>query len=296
MCRPTCYGGLGIFDLRFFGFALRLRWEWLNCSAPDSCWTTLPSRIDSTVTAMAAVSMSVVLGNGCACKLWTDSWSQVGPLCRFAPDLFAAISRTGKKSSVRDGICQNPWARDIVGAPTTQVLCQYLLVWRILRDVMLIWTQADRLVWKWSPDGKYSASSSYRAFFNGCTSLLGAAELWRTKAPPKVKFFFWLVLYRRLWTAEHCKRHGLQDDDACALCGPEPEIGEHLFLGCIVARELWFRLLAPVGLDALVPEHRDDITTWWLGQHLRIDFAAKPAFDTLMLLLCWSIWKEQNNL
>jgi hypothetical protein len=29
---------------------------------------------------------------------------------------------------VRDGTLQNRWACDIVGAPTTQVLCQYLQV------------------------------------------------------------------------------------------------------------------------------------------------------------------------
>jgi hypothetical protein len=40
------------------------------------------------------------------------------------------------------------------------------------------------------------------------TSLLGAKELWRMKAPPKVKFF-WLALHHRLWTAERRKRHGL---------------------------------------------------------------------------------------
>jgi hypothetical protein len=33
----------------------------------------------------------------------------------------------------------------------------------------------------------------------------------------------------------------------------EVEMGDHLFLGCVVARELWFKLLHPVGLDALVP-------------------------------------------
>jgi hypothetical protein len=53
-------------------------------------------------------------------------------------------------------------------------------------------------VWKWSPDGKYAASLTYRAFFAGSTSLLGARELWMMKAPPKVKLFFWLALHRRL--------------------------------------------------------------------------------------------------
>ena len=52
---------------------------------------------------MAAVNMTVILGDGCSTRLWTDSWAQVGPLYRFAPNLFAAISASGKKRLVRDG-------------------------------------------------------------------------------------------------------------------------------------------------------------------------------------------------
>ena len=59
--------------------------------------------------------------------------------------------------------------------------------------------------------------------------------LWRTKAPPKVKLFFWLALHQKLWIANRRKRHGLQDDDACALCDQHTETASHLFLGCVVA-------------------------------------------------------------
>ena len=62
------------------------------------------------------------------------------------------ISRAGKKRSLKDGIFQNRWARDIVGAPTTQVLCQYLRVWGILRDVILDPLQEDRFGWRWTVD------------------------------------------------------------------------------------------------------------------------------------------------
>jgi hypothetical protein len=103
VCRPTYLGGLGILDLRFFGFALRLHWEWLSRSAPDSCWASLPAKPECAVAAMAAASMSVVLGNGSSARLWTDNWLPSGPLCRLALDLFAAISRSGKKRTVRDG-------------------------------------------------------------------------------------------------------------------------------------------------------------------------------------------------
>jgi len=126
---------------------------------------------------------------------------------------------------------QNRRARDIVGALTTQVLCQYLQVWELIRGVTLNPLQLDRFVWKWSNDGMYSASSTYRAFFAGSTSLIRARELWKTKAPPRVKFFCWLALHNRLWTAERRKRHGPQDVDGCALCAQAPETVGHLFLG-----------------------------------------------------------------
>jgi hypothetical protein len=60
--------------------------------------------------------------------------------------MFAAVTRTGKGMTVRDGLFQNRWARDVVGALTTQVLCQFLRVWALLRDVMLDPLQADRFV------------------------------------------------------------------------------------------------------------------------------------------------------
>lgn len=133
--QATDLGGLGVLDLRFFSFALRLQWEWLSRTARDSCWSSLPSRSEKSVVAMAAISMTVNIGDGASAKLWTDSWASVDPLCLYT--LYAAISRAGKKRSIKDGIFQHRWARDIVGAPTTQVLCQYLRVWAILRDVVL---------------------------------------------------------------------------------------------------------------------------------------------------------------
>jgi hypothetical protein len=109
VCRPTCFGGLGILDLRYFGFALRLRWEWLGRTVPESCWARLPSKTERPVAAMSAASMTVVLGDGATALLWTDNWAPVGPLCHFAPALFAALTRAGKGRNVRDAVFQNQW-------------------------------------------------------------------------------------------------------------------------------------------------------------------------------------------
>lgn len=179
-------------------------------------------------------------------KMWTDNWATVGPLRQFAPAVFAATSRAGKRRSLRDALLGNRWALDIIGALTAQVIVEYLQVWELLREVVLQPGQRDRFVWKWSSSGTYSAASTYRAFLAGSTRLLGARELWRTKAPPKVKMFFWLALHRRLWTADRRKRHGLQDHDVCVLCDQDRETEPHLFLGCVFARQVWAAVLLPV--------------------------------------------------
>jgi hypothetical protein len=97
---------------------------------------------------MAAVSMVVRLGDGGTGTFWSDSWLPDGPLCRQVPLLFRAISRTGRKRSIKEALMQNRWVNDITGALTTQVLCQYLQVWEMLRGVTLDPLQSDRFVWR----------------------------------------------------------------------------------------------------------------------------------------------------
>ena len=190
----------------------------------------------------------------------------------------------GKKHVLRDALIDNQRARDITRALTVQVVRDYLKVWELLRSAQLQALQSDHFVWKRTPDGAYSVSSTYHAFFAGSTKLLGVKELWRTKAPPKVKMFFWLALHRRLWTAERRKRHGLQHNDACALC-EQHETTSHLFLGCAFARQVWFGILARLQLGDLVPNGEHDLGVWWIEQRKHIDRRSRPIFDSLLLLI-----------
>jgi hypothetical protein len=143
---PIDLGGLGVIDLRFFGFALRLRWEWLARTEPERCWVSLPHRKEKCVAAMCAASMSMIVGDGASARLWTNNWLPVGPLCAHVPVLYKAISRAGKKRSVRDALVHNKWVRDITAATTAPVLCEYLRVWRLMRSVTLQPLVLDRFV------------------------------------------------------------------------------------------------------------------------------------------------------
>ena len=114
--------------------------------------------------------------------------------------------------------------------------------------------------------------------------------------PPKVKFFGWLALHKRLWTSARRKRHGLQDTDDCALCAQAPESLGHLFLDCTLARRLWHALLSPIDLGALVPDQEEDLATWWLRQRKRVDKESRPSADSIFLLVAWNLWKHRNDL
>lgn len=139
------------------------------------------------------------------------------------------------------------------------VLCEYVALWEALEEVQLQPLVLDMFVWRWSPDGAYSASSAYRAYFISMSSLLGARELWKASAPPKVKFFFWLTLHEHLWTADQRRRHGLQVSAECALCDQGDETIDHLFIACVFARELWFRVLSAIGWGHLAPTSEDSL-------------------------------------
>jgi hypothetical protein len=128
-------------------------------------------------------------------RFWTDIWLPSGLIKSFAPHLFRAFERRFLKVSVKEALHQRRWVRHINGAHTAPVLYEYVDLWEKLEFVQLRSLASDRFVWRWTPDGAYCASSAYRSFFLGMSSLLGAKELWKASAPPKVKFFFWLAIH-----------------------------------------------------------------------------------------------------
>jgi hypothetical protein len=126
-------------------------------------------------------------------------------------------------------------------------------------------------------------------------TLLGSRELWRANVPPKVKFFFWLALHGRLWTAERRKQHGHQPDATCALCDQMDETGDHLLCSCVYAREVRSRLLATMASIATPPQHDACLLGWWMSAREDVPQVLRWSFDSLVLLVTWDLWKERNR-
>jgi hypothetical protein len=63
----------------------------------------------------------------------------------------------------------------------------------------------------------------------------------------------------------------------------------------VYAREVWFRVLVPIGLAGLVPPPALDYLDWWLQTRSPLTPALRKGFDSLIILVAWCLWKERNQ-
>ena len=72
--RPVFLGGLGISDLQKLGWALKLRWLWLQKTEPEKAWSFFPIQAQHQVQSFFAMAVKTVIGNGKNTSFWTDGW------------------------------------------------------------------------------------------------------------------------------------------------------------------------------------------------------------------------------
>jgi hypothetical protein len=59
----------------------------------------------------------------------------------------------------------------------------------------------------------HSSKSAYEAFFVGSIKFAAWRRIWRSWASLRCKFFIWLALKGRIWTADRPAKRGLQHPD-----------------------------------------------------------------------------------
>ena len=171
-----------------------MRWLWLQKTDSTRPWSNLPVKHNPIVVAMFFASTTVQLGDGASTLFWEDRWLQGHSVAEIAPCLYNAVgARTRRSRSVADGCSARNWVRDITGALTVQVLLDYLKIWELVEATDLHNNTQDKLLWKWTPDQKFSTASAYRAFFLGQSSIAGAKVLWKTKRQGNANFLAGLL-------------------------------------------------------------------------------------------------------
>ncbi|CAN6244805.1 unnamed protein product [Urochloa humidicola] len=75
----------------------------------------------------------------------------------------------------------------------------------------------------------------------------------------------------------------------------EPETIAHLLLSCSSSRIVWTALLQKCQWGNLVLASSEfSIADWWEAARKRVDKALRKSYDSLVVLVAWSIWLEHN--
>lgn len=182
---------------------------------------------------------------------------------------------------------------------TQLIIVEFLFLWDRLHDLVLDDTQEDKITWRFTADGQYSAQSAYALQLEGTTKCRTTTLTWKTKAPPKCRFFLWLLLKDRIWTAACLQQRGWPNEYFCQLCLRSLETSVHLFMECGVAKNIWKRVANWIGVQGLAPENwlqTESMQDWIIHMTVGLQSSSREALNSLIILVIWEIWRERNNI
>ena len=95
--------------------------------------------------------------------------------------------------------------------------------------------------WGWGPTGSYSTAKGY-AMLQCQKDRPPPAKIWKdvwdSTALPKVNFFFWTLMHKKVLTGENLMKRNIAGPHRCALCKEAMETSDHLFVDCKFANKV----------------------------------------------------------
>ena len=122
---------------------------------------------------------------------------------------------------------------------TTNKIFHQLQEFNIIMESLMLGSENDSISWSASVDRLYSVKSCYVLLNDGRLRVLHARDIWKCKAPLKIKVFTWLVIHDKILSRENLAKKGWMGSIGCVFCGCAVESSRHIFLHCIVAKVVW---------------------------------------------------------
>jgi hypothetical protein len=294
VCRPKKHGGLGILHMDKFATALRLRWPWLEWKDPTKIWAGSGNPCSEHDMEIFYAATIITVGNGRKTPFWHAPWLGGKRPIDIAPLIFDSSKR--KNWKVAQALHDNAWVRkiDFHQDFSFDHLSQFVDLWSLLQDFQLNDNLEDDISWRLTENGCYTSKSAYEVQFLGSTMSPLYKSVWKVWAPPKIKFFAWLVNQNRIWTADRLAKRGWPNCGLCPLCKRCTESVDHLFVHCRFTKRLWERVKEWLGIPHIHPNNWGVLSfpEWWgsmaTGQ-------SRGGVASLSMLIIWELWNERND-
>ena len=123
------------------------------------------------------------------------------------------------------------WTRGLWRMTSEEEMIKFVVLWDLVESVELT-PEDDKIIWKWTSHGDYTAKSAYEIQFRGSFCSFRPTAIWRAHAEGKHRFFAWLLVQEKLLTADKLMARNWSCNPTCSLCSAQPECAQHLCLHC----------------------------------------------------------------
>lgn len=145
----------------------------------------------------------------------------------------------------------------------------------------------------WPKDGeKYSISKGYRAIQDQMDNVRWDDVVWNRVSHPKHCYIWWLIMWKRLQVKERLARLGICEDSLCWLCGTEEETHQHLFMDCIIAKQVWCAVNH--WLQISIKCSTIDRLIWWCSRRRKQGRIQNKIVKAICAAVLYSIWVARN--
>jgi hypothetical protein len=188
----------------------------------------------------------------CSLAPWT------GPQGNSAEPLHTSLAQ-----QLNHCLCLQCWKMDERNATSAEIN-QFVTLWTLIRHINFT-DQEDGIEWRFKANGQYSTKLAYTIQFAGSFGEHEWNKMWRAKLENKCKFFSWLLLQNKLWTADRLIKHGAIANPIYQLCHAYPESVIHMMAQCLYSRLVWTTLSSWLGTDLQPPSTRNyrRFKSWW---------------------------------
>jgi len=180
-------------------------------------------------------NMSITVGNGLKTDFWNEVWIGEDSLRNSFSHLYTLS--TQRNVSASQAWSQQGWDLVFRRALNDWEIGEVANLLGVLNSHPALSMRPDKPRWKLHNKGVFTVKSCYWNL-NTRQSMVDIWPwklIWKTKCPPKVACFCWLVCRKACLTHEALQKRGWQFCSRCVMCEQETEVNDHLFLHCKAA-------------------------------------------------------------
>lgn len=297
ICRSKRHGGLGIKHLQTQNICLlvKMLFRLYSQSSPWTSWIWREhadshlgsvdlgphwrSMID--LLPLLRSQTTIKVGDGRHTNFWHDIWMDDQPL---ATRFHALYTHAIKQSCSLNDICQRGLSHSLVPRLSTEAQSQLNILEALLQQLPLALSQ-DEIVSKIKcKNGIISSSALYHLQMSNFQTWTQWEYIWESKAPPRIKFFGWLLAFNRLPSRVNLHKKKILPTPTCEICSSAPEDADHIFLHCPLASAFWTLIKITPSISTLSMLQSNSL----VGAPIHMN-------NTLFLLCCRRLWNHRNE-